>query len=125
MAKFQWRKGQSGNPRGGKVSLKRELEEKLAQKIPKDYLDRTYARAIADRWVHMALKGAALVAIRAIENIADRIEGKPAQAQTVDINLNVSREQRLAKIEELLAILPAPADATPKDDDGPSKSRVN
>jgi hypothetical protein len=58
--------------------------------------------------------------IRAVSEILDRVLGKPAQALTLDANLNISREQRIAKVEELLAALPLPKDA-----DGPSDPRVN
>jgi hypothetical protein len=117
----KWQKGQSGNPSGrpkSNFSFKKELETKLGEVNERDYLKRTYGRIIIDRVVDMASKRNP--SIRAISEILDRVLGKPAQALTLDANLTMTREQRVAKVEELLAALPAPKDAS-----GPSDPRVN
>jgi hypothetical protein len=117
----KWQKGQSGNPSGrpkSNFSFKKELETKLGEINERDYLKRTHGRIIIDRVVEMASKRNP--SVRAISEIFDRVLGKPAQALTLDANLNISREQRLAKIEELLTTLPLPKDA-----DGPSDPTVN
>jgi hypothetical protein len=117
----KWQKGQSGNPSGrpkSNFSFKKELETKLGEVNERDYLKRTYGRIIIDRVVDMASKRNP--SIRAISEILDRVLGKPAQALTLDANLNMTREQRVAKVEELLAALPAPKDAS-----GPSDPRIN
>ncbi len=116
----KWTKGQSGNPSGrpkSNFSFKKELETKLGEVNERDYLKRTYGRIIIDRVVEMASKKNA--SIRAISEICDRVLGKPVQA-VATIDLNVSREQRLAMIEELLTTLPKPEAI-----DGPSDPRVN
>jgi|SRR5579862_520939 len=117
----KWQKGQSGNPSGrpkSNFSFKKELETKLGEVNEMDYLKRTYGRIIIDRVVELASKRNP--SIRAVSEIFDRILGKPAQALTLDANLNISREQRVAKVEELLAALPLP-----QDPDGPSDTTIN
>lgn len=81
-------------------------------------LKRTYGRIIVDRVVELASRRNP--SLRAVSEILDRVLGKPAQAVTLDANLNVTREQRLAKVEELLAALPLPQDTN-----APSDPRVN
>lgn len=118
----KWQKGQSGNPSGrpkSVFSFKKELEIKLSEVNEKDYLKRTYGRMLIDKAVNLALRGQGN--IRAISEVLDRYVGKPAQAVSLDANLNVTREQRIAHIEELLTSLPLPKDP----DDGPSDPRVN
>lgn len=117
----RWRKGQSGNPSGrpkSNFSFKKELETKLGEINERDYLKRTWGRIIIDRVVDLASRKNP--SIRAASEIFDRVLGKPAQALTLDANVNLTREQRIAKVEELLAALPLPKDA-----DGPSDPRVN
>jgi hypothetical protein len=117
----KWQKGQSGNPWGrpkSNFSFKKELETKLGEVSERDYLKRTYGRIIIDRVVELASRKNP--SIRAVSEILDRVLGKPAQAVTLDANLNISREQRIAKVEELLTALPLPKDA-----DGPSDPRIN
>jgi Family of unknown function (DUF5681) len=104
--KTQFKPGASGNPAGrpkGCFSFKKELEGKVSEICEKDYLKRTYGRIIVDKAVNMAMRGT----IRAIGELLDRLLGRPAQGLTLDANLNVSREQRLANIDELLLTLPA------------------
>jgi Family of unknown function (DUF5681) len=117
----KWAKGQSGNPSGrpkSNFSFKKELETKLGEVDERDCLKRTHERIIIDRIVDMATKRNP--SIRAISEILDRVLGKPAQALTLDANLNMTREQRVAKVEELLAALPPP-----KESSEPSDPRVN
>lgn len=74
---WAWKPGQSGNP-AGRTSLVRigEAYSKiLGIPIPDDPMDRTYAEAIAQKVAELALKGN----LFAVEEIADRTEGKPKQ----------------------------------------------
>lgn len=117
----KWKPGQSGNPAGrrkGQYSLKRILENKLAEVDERDYLKRTKAERIADILIWYAIQKKSL---KAASEIMDRVLGRPAQAVTLDGNLNLTREQRIAKIEELLTSLPKPAEQP----DGTSDTRVN
>ena len=54
-----------------------------------------------------------------MSEILDRLLGKPMQA-VANLDLNLTREQRLAVIEDLLATLPKPPEP-----DGPGDPRVN
>src|SRR5258706_6374443 len=112
-------KGQSGNPSGrpkSNFSFKKELETKLGEVSERDYLKRTHGRIIIDRVVELASRKNP--SIRAVSEILDRVLGKPIQA-VATLDLNVSREQRLAMIEDLLSTLPKP------EPNGPSDPRVN
>jgi len=107
----KWEKGQSGNPSGrpkSNFSFRKELDGKLGEVNEKDYLKRTYGRIIVDRVVEMATKRNP--SLRAISEILDRVLGKPAQALAI-ADLNLTREQRIAQLEELLATFPALTDA--------------
>lgn len=119
----KWQKGQSGNPSGrpkSNFSFKKELETKLGEVNENDYLKRTFGRIIVDRVVEMASKRNP--SVRAISEIFDRMLGKPAQALTLDANLNVTREQRTAQLEELLATFPALPDANGHSDAKPNRA---
>src|SRR5271166_462027 len=77
-----WVKGVSGNP-GGRPKTKpltSEIERLLEQKAPKGK-GRTWAAVIAEGLVKRAAKGD----VRAIAEIANRVEGKPFQSVLVDV----------------------------------------
>ena len=117
----KWQKGQSGNPSGrpkSNFSFKKELELKLGEINERDYLKRTNGRIIIDRVVELASRKNP--SIRAVSEILDRVLGKPVQA-VATLDLNVSREQRLTMIEELLSVLPKPTEEA----DGPRDPRIN
>jgi hypothetical protein len=109
----RWEKGQSGNPAGRPklfFSFKKTLENKLAEVDPRDYRGRTYGQIIVDRVVELATaRSKANVNLRAISEVIDRLEGKPLQATTLDATVTSrTREQREARLAELLTILPKP-----------------
>jgi hypothetical protein len=117
----KWQKGESGNPAGrpkSNFSFKKELETKLGEINERDYLKRTNGRIIIDRVVELASRKNP--SIRAVSEILDRVLGKPVQA-VATLDLNVTREQRLAMIEDLLTTLPKPTEEA----DGPGDPRVN
>jgi hypothetical protein len=80
--------GKSGNPNGRpkRTPLTDVTREKLPQKIPDDPQGRTYAEAIVDKLIAMALSGD----IAAIRELHDRAEGKARQ--TIDIGNAALRE---------------------------------
>jgi Family of unknown function (DUF5681) len=94
--------GQSGNPFGRPKwkLLSDTYRAKLAELVPGDKLGRNYAEAIADAAFAAALKGN----IGAFQEIADRTEGKPAQAIALsgDLRVNMTVEEIDAQIMELL-----------------------
>jgi hypothetical protein len=103
---------QSGNPldRPKWKLLFDTYRAKLAELVPGDKLGRNYAETIADAAFAAALRGN----IGAFQEIADRTEGKPAQAialsgavhltmtvQEIDVRLNLpktAREREKARI---------------------------
>jgi Family of unknown function (DUF5681) len=75
---YQFKAGQSGNP-GGRPKLapiSQACRELLNRPVPGDTAGRTYAEAIAQTLAEKALAGD----IRAVQEIADRAEGRARQA---------------------------------------------
>ena len=91
-----WPKGVSVNPGGRpkKKLITDELERLLQQQAPGDS-GKTWASVIAESLLRQAAKGD----VRAISELANRIEGKPLQA--VDLDLNSSSEIETMTDEEL------------------------
>jgi hypothetical protein len=87
-----WPKGVSGNPGGRprKQPITEELERLLAEEAP-NHNGQTWAAVIAEALVLQASKGD----VKAISELANRIEGKPLQA------LNVSNESYEGLAERL------------------------
>jgi hypothetical protein len=91
-----WPKGASGNP-GGRPKQKLisvELERLLQQQAPGEN-GKTWAAVIAEALLSQAAKGD----VRAISELANRIEGKPLQA--VDLEVNSSSEIETMTDEQL------------------------
>ena len=99
-----WKKGQSGNPAGrpigsGDKQFVEQLRIVLAEVVPDDPAGKRKLRRIAEKLVDAALEGHSW----AIQQVADRIDGKPAQESTV--NVKEKREASDWTREELMAIL--------------------
>jgi len=115
--KHRFVKGESGNPAGrpkGVFNFTPELRSQLNEVDPNDRFGRTYGQVIVAKAIQMAKKGH----IRAINEIADRLEGKPAQNVTLDARV-VTQEERAANILQNLTVLKSLAD------DEPSDTKVN
>jgi hypothetical protein len=105
-----WPKGISGNPGGRpkKKPITDELERLLAEKAP-NAKGRTWAALIAEALLHRARKGD----VRAVAELANRIEGKPFQTVSVGYENpleHVSDEelqQRMAELERQLGLTPS------------------
>jgi len=77
-----WQKGQSGNPKG-RLSEKVFADAiRMAVSEEDKITGKRKLRAIADKLVEEALKGESW----AIQQVADRLDGKPAQESTVTID---------------------------------------
>jgi hypothetical protein len=97
----------SGNPGGRprKRLISDEIERLLLEDAP-NASGKTYATALAEVLLKQALKGD----LRAIAEVANRVEGKPIQAVDLDINPNEDIESltdeeletRIAELEEKL-----------------------
>ena len=92
--------GQSGNPLGRPKwkLLSDTYRAKLAELVPGDKLGRNYAEAITDAAFAAALKGN----IGAFQEIADRTEGKPAQAIALSGEVTMTIEDIDARLNELI-----------------------
>jgi hypothetical protein len=92
--------GQSGNPNGKPKwrLLSETYRAKLAELVPGDKLGRNYAEAITDAVFAAALRGN----IGAFQEIADRTEGKSAQAIAVSGDVTMTVQEIDARLKELL-----------------------
>ena len=112
----KWKKGQSGNPIGrpksalSKAAIQRIAMEHASQTDPDDPRLRLRIEVILEN-TYQSAKGAKTgqPSIRAVGEYLDRVMGKPPQAVTTDLNVNVSREDRVKAVEDLLNDLSAPA----------------
>jgi len=88
-----WKPGQSGNPGGRpkKRSISEELERLLAEDAPNSG-GKLWAEVIADALLRKARRGD----VRAIAELANRVEGKPCQSLAVDVNANFSLAEQIA-----------------------------
>ncbi|MHB1674257.1 MAG: DUF5681 domain-containing protein [Acidobacteriaceae bacterium] len=88
-----WKPGQSGNPgrRPKKRPISEELERLLAEEAPNDG-GKLWAAVIAEALLRKAREGD----VRAIAELANRVEGKPHQSLAVDVNANLSLAERIA-----------------------------
>jgi hypothetical protein len=77
-----WLKGVSGNPGGRpkKKAITEELERLLEEEAPNGD-GKTWAAAIAEALLKQAAKGD----VRAITELANRVEGKPVQAVAAEV----------------------------------------
>ena len=88
-----WPKGVSGNP-GGRPKTKpvtEELERLLQQEAPEKN-GQTWAALIAEALVRRAANGD----VQAIAEVANRLEGRPAQAVSLDVNPLDNLAERIA-----------------------------
>jgi len=106
-----WPKGVSGNPGGRpkKKPLTEEIERLLEQEAPKGK-GRTWAAVIAQALLTKACKGD----VRAIAELANRVEGKPFQSVKVDVETGrrlteMSDEELQIAIQQLERELGIPA----------------
>lgn len=94
-----WQKGQSGNPKG-RLSEKVFADAiRMAVSEEDKITGKRKLRAIADKLVEEALKGESW----AIQQVADRLDGKPAQESTVTVD--DKREHTDWTRAELVAVL--------------------
>jgi hypothetical protein len=96
-----WKKGQSGNPSGGNFSKEKVFADALRMVAHEtdEPSGKKKIRRIAERLVECALNGEGW----AIAQVADRLDGKPAQESTV--NINDKRDATDWTRAELVAIL--------------------
>lgn len=113
----KWKKGQSGNPIGrpksalSKAAIQRIAMEHASQTDPDDPRLRRRIEVVLES-TYQAAKGAKTgqPSIRAVSEYLDRVMDRPPQAVTTDLNINVSREERVKAIENLLNDLSAPSE---------------
>ena len=95
-----WKKGQSGNP-GGRSTNDKPLTDalRIAVNETDPVTKKRKLRVIAEKLVECAMGGEPW----AVQQVADRLDGKPAQQSTVDIN--DKRDATDWTTAELIAIL--------------------
>lgn len=96
----QWRKGRpSPNPGGRPKSrlLSEALRARLGEVKPDDPTGRTFAEIVAENLINIACKQGP-GAVAAINEIGDRLEGRPTQAVQIS---DLTREIREKSDEEL------------------------
>jgi hypothetical protein len=93
-----WQKGQSGNPRGGPKDKAFADALRLAVNVEHEP-DKKKLRVIAEKLVECAIGGESW----AIQQVADRLDGKPAQESTVTID--DKRDSTDWSRDELVAVL--------------------
>ncbi len=96
MRTVAFQKGQSGNP-GGRPKEK-EFTNALRMELIAAGDDHKALRAIARNLIARAQKEDEK-ALPAINAIADRLDGKPAQAVEMSGGLNISHEEALGELE--------------------------
>lgn len=104
----KWQKGQSGNPSGrpkSNFSFKKELEVGLSEVDERDYRKRTRGQIMVAGLLDLACRKKN-PSLRAVNEVLDRLLGKPPQSVAIG-DLNLTREQRIAQLQELLETFPA------------------
>lgn len=86
--------GQSGNPGGRKpgVNITRHIREALER------ADEERARALADQIIQLASEGNGV----ALKQVLDRIDGPVVEKQEIKHELNLTDEERAARVAALL-----------------------
>jgi len=79
----QFKPGQSGNPAGRPKSITVSDALRQALKVVDSNDGRTLAQIVADHLITLATKGRGHIKIRAIQELVDRVEGKPRQSVEV------------------------------------------
>ena len=89
-----WPKGVSGNPGGRprKQPITEELERLLTQEVP-NREGQTWATVIAEALLQQASRGD----VRAVSELANRVEGKPIQALNVNSEIGDGLAERLER----------------------------
>lgn len=93
-----FRPGKSGNPRGRPKSalLSNVYRRMLGEVCPDDEKKRTWAEVIAERTLYAAAGGD----IKAVKEIADRVEGKAQQRVTLSYEMRELYERTIQEIME-------------------------
>src|SRR5690349_9934521 len=103
----RFKPGQSGNPAGRpkSITLSEAYRHKLEELVPGDKEGRNWAEFIADRMVRQAAHR-----VSAAQELADRVEGKPAQF----LQLRDQREKDEAPKQFVVQFFDAGGTANPK-----------
>lgn len=115
----KWKKGESGNPKGGRPASVfaplRELKDKLTQVCPFDEQKRIWGEVLVEKALWMACyNGNGQGSITAVSEILDRILGKPVQQQSIDMNVNMTSTEEVQDILHSLSVLKGDDDSKPR-----------
>ena len=105
----KWKKGDpSPNPKGrprGLVNWHQAFKDKGAELHPSDSNGRTWYERVVEGVYRIAAGRPSARQLKAAEIIFDRILGKPVQS-VFNANVDLTREQRTARLKELLETFP-------------------
>jgi hypothetical protein len=102
-------KGGKGNAAArGAILLSKAYRNKLGEIDPDDAMGRTFAEVIAETMVLLAARNKS---IKAATEIADRVEGRPAQSLSLDATVTQTTPERVAEILQALSVLKSDGDA--------------
>ena len=105
-----WKKGDPNIPKGGRpkkfFDVKAELQAQLAEVDPDDAQGRSRGRVMVSKLIDCAIgKNSSNPSIRAVNEIHDRLLGKPPQALAIADLREENREQAIAGILDTLRVL--------------------
>lgn len=92
-------KGDSGNPKGR--PLEKPFQDALRMEIKAAGKDHRALRKIARNLIHLAMRSS-YDALPAINSIADRLDGKPAQSSSVTIEKHDASDWTRSELEAFL-----------------------
>src|SRR6516162_1229917 len=118
----RWKPGQSGNPKGRKKGVRSTLADyrNAGDEVAIETTGETYHQVAARKaWKEAAFNKSPKVRLAYMSFLADRIFGKPVQSVLTG-NIKLTREQRIAHLEELLSTLPETKDEHSRDNSKPN-----
>ena len=107
LKKYQWKKGESGNPDGrpkGSVSIVDAIKRKLEEELPdaSNEEKKTYLDKVVETYLNKAMEDGDTTILK---DIIDRTDGKPVQTNVIEGNVDLlnERNQEIVDIYEQIS----------------------